>query len=113
MTRILSALAMALDDGDRARLAGAFASDAELAGGVDQLLDGLPRDVQRMIVRRLAAHLERLPLSGGALIVAVADALAAHAAAQRATSGGHRGQGQVRSAGGGSVGGRGGPVSRC
>ena len=75
MTSDLEQLMANLTERERDRLKGAFDADPELAQGLCTMLAGLPDGIQRQLMRRLAVHLERAPLSGGALVPALADVI--------------------------------------
>jgi hypothetical protein len=75
MTTDLEQLMTNLSDPERDRLKGAFAADPGLAQNLSTMIADLPREFQEQLMRRLAAHLESLPLGGGALIPALADVI--------------------------------------
>jgi hypothetical protein len=73
MREQLETLMANVADAERDRLTAAFAADPELADGLSTMLADLPPATQERIMRRLAAHLERTPLGGGAVRSALAD----------------------------------------
>src|SRR4051794_41052017 len=75
MTSDLETLMANLSDAGRTRLRSAFAADPELADGVSTMLADLPPATQERLMQRLAAHLEKTPLGGGALIPALTDVI--------------------------------------
>jgi hypothetical protein len=85
VTTDLHSLMANLSASDRDRLEGAFASDPELATGLQTMLADLPVGTQETLMRRLAVRLEEAPLGGGALIPALADVI--EAAMERPDSG--------------------------
>lgn len=75
MTLNLTALLTDLNDRGRTRVADAFVADPDLADGLARMIDGLPCDFQRTVVRRLAIHLQMRALGEGAFVLALDDAL--------------------------------------
>jgi hypothetical protein len=75
MTTDLEQLMTNLSDSERDRLTDAFAADPDLAQNLSTMIANLPHELQEQLMRRLAAHLESLPLGGGALIPALVDVI--------------------------------------
>jgi hypothetical protein len=71
----LDTLMANLAGAERDRLTAAFAADPELADGLSTMLADLPPATRERIMRRLAAHLERTPLGGGAVRSALTDVI--------------------------------------